>query len=437
MSEYTYHNILGKIPIFWEINKFDDVAEIIHGFQFRTNDFTKLGIKIFKITQIQGDGTIDLSKCDFIDSTRINDFNKNIIGYNDILMALTGATIGKIARFKSDEIALQNYRVGKFISKDELKLSTDYLYYFLSSKLFFNQLLSRQTQSAQQNIGKEDICNMSICFPNLYQQTAIAEILSSLDDKIELNNKINKELETLAQTLFKQWFIDFEFPNENGEPYKSSGGEMVESELGEIPKGWVVNTLDDISKITIGRTPPRQEHKWFSTDSNDVKWISIRDMGNCGTFIHTTSEFLTEDAIEKFNIPSIEPHTVIMSFKLTVGRISITTERMLSNEAIAHLNLTNSEIYPEFLYLFLKQFNFDSLGSTSSIATAVNTKSIKSLPFVYPDIELLSKFNGVITPLFSRIHNLTFENNELTNLRDTLLPKLISGELEINEISNQ
>jgi type I restriction enzyme S subunit len=272
--------------------------------------------------------------------------------------------------------------------------------------------------------------------PNLPTQTAIAEILSSLDDKIEINNKINQELENLAQTLFKHWFIDFEFPNENGEPYKSSGGEMVDSEVGEIPKGWKVKTLDDISNITIGRTPPRKEHQWFSTDINDVKWISIRDMGNCGTYIHTTSEFLTEDAVSRFNVPVINSNTVIISFKLTVGRISITTERMLSNEAIAHLNLKNKEIYPEFLYLFLKQFNFDSLGSTSSIATAVNSKSIKSLPFINPSKEVLSKFNDVIVPLFSRIHNLTFENKELVNLRDTLLPKLISGELELTELPN-
>jgi type I restriction enzyme S subunit len=211
---------------------------------------------------------------------------------------------------------------------------------------------------------------------------------------------------------------------------------MVDSELGEIPMGWKVKTLDDVSNITIGRTPPRQEYQWFSKDVNDVKWISIRDMGNCGTYIHSTSEYLTEEAVRHFNVPVINSNTVIISFKLTVGRISITTERMLSNEAIAHLNLKDSEIYPEFLYLFLKQFNFDSLGSTSSIATAVNSKAIKSLPFIYPSKEILSRFKEVLVPIFSRIHNLTFENKEIVSLRDEMLPKLITGELEINEITN-
>jgi type I restriction enzyme S subunit len=314
------------------------------------------------------------------------------------------------------------------------KIDKLFLYYFLLHER--PSLANQGNGSVFTNLKTDIVKNLRITIPDLPTQTAIAEILSSLDDKIELNNKINQELETLAQTLFKQWFIDFEFPNENGEPYKSSGGEMVDSALGEIPKGWNMKTLDDISNITIGRTPPRKEHQWFSTDVNDVKWISIRDMGNCGTYIHTTSEFLTEDAVSRFNVPVINSNTVIISFKLTVGRISITTERMLSNEAIAHLNLKNKEIYPEFLYLFLKQFNFDSLGSTSSIATAVNSKSIKSLPFINPSKEVLSKFNEVIVPLFSRIHNLTFENKELVDLRDTLLPKLISGELEINEIKN-
>jgi type I restriction enzyme S subunit len=310
----------------------------------------------------------------------------------------------------------------------------NFVYYLIKSNIEIIKGLGTGTTFAE--VSGSVVKNLKFSLPDLLTQTSIAEILSSLDDKIELNNKINQELEVLAQTLFKKWFIDFEFPNENGEPYKSYDGEMVDGELGEIPMGWKVKTLDYVSNITIGRTPPRQEYQWFSKDVNDVKWISIRDMGNCGTYIHSTSEYLTEEAVRHFNVPVINSNTVIISFKLTVGRISITTERMLSNEAIAHLNLKDSEIYPEFLYLFLKQFNFDSLGSTSSIATAVNSKAIKSLPFIYPSKEILSRFKEVLVPIFSRIHNLTFENKEIVSLRDEMLPKLITGELEINEITN-
>jgi type I restriction enzyme S subunit len=414
----------------WKEYKLGQIIDVRDG----THDSPKqkdYGKPLVTSKHIKG-GKIDLSTAYLISIDDFDKINKRSkVDKWDVLFSMIG-TIGEMVIVKEEpDFAIKN--VGLFKAKDEY--TSKWIYYYLKSPKAQTEILSSLKGSTQQYISLTDLRNFPITFPSIKVGLEIIQILSSLDDKIELNNKINKELETLAQTLFKQWFIDFEFPNENGEPYKSSGGEMVDSELGEIPKGWAVKNLKDISRITIGRTPPRQEHQWFSTDLNDVKWISIRDMGNCGTYIHSTSEFLTEEAIIKFNIPIIDANTLIMSFKLTVGRISITTERMLSNEAIAHLNLTNSDVYPEFLFLFLKQFNFDSLGSTSSIATAVNSQSIKSLPLIYPDKVLLARFRELITPLFTRIHNLTFENKDLTNLRDTLLPKLISGELEINEIS--
>lgn len=372
----------------------------------------------------------------FIDELKFNELKRFRTLPNDLIISCSG-TVGEISIIhESDPQGIISQALLALRPNLEL-ISPKFLYYFFKNRYGYNQLISASHGSVQVNIAKREVVeSIKISLPKRVLQNQITEILSSLDDKIELNNKINKELETLAQTLFKQWFIDFEFPNENGEPYKSSGGEMVDSDLGEIPKGWEVKTLADISNITIGRTPPRQEHQWFSTDANDYKWISIKDMGNCGTYIYSTSEYLTEEAVIKFKVPVIDINTVILSFKLTVGRVSITTERMLSNEAIAHLNLQGTFVFPEFLYLYLKQFNFDTLGSTSSIATAVNSKSIKSIPLISPNDEVLIKFKELVLSLFSRINNLTFENRDLTNLRDTLLPKLISGELEINEISN-
>ncbi|MGI6319884.1 MAG: restriction endonuclease subunit S [Bacteroidales bacterium] len=348
---------------------------------------------------------------------------------NSVIIAMYGATAGKVA---VNKIPVTTNQACCNLIIDKEKADYRFIYYNILSR--FSSIANMAIGGAQQNLNAGMIKELAINLPDLPTQTAIAEILSSLDDKIELNNKINQELENLAQTLFKQWFIDFEFPNENGEPYKSSGGELVDSELGEIPKGWEVKSLDEIANITIGRTPPRKEHQWFTENSSDVKWISIKDMGNCGTYIMNTSEYLTEAAVAKFNVPIIQKNTVIISFKLTVGRISITTERMLSNEAIAHLNLFDENINPEFIYLYLKQFDFDSLGSTSSIATAVNSKAIKALNFIYPDANILVNFQEQVSSIFEQILNTTKENQELTNLRDTLLPKLISGELEVAEV---
>ena len=376
----------------------------------------------------------DLPKTEMKDGLYPVAGSNSIIGYhNEFTTISPGITIGRSGNIGNPQLHKTNFWAHNTVLyvKEFKKVEPVYFYYLLKT-LDFTQLNSG---SAVPSLNRNFIHPFVVKVPeDLPTQTAIAEILSSLDDKIELNNKINQELENLAQTLFKQWFIDFEFPNENGEPYKSSGGEMVESELGDIPKGWLESKLDDISNISIGRTPPRQEHHWFSKHPNDVMWISIKDMGNCGAFILNTSEFLTEEAVSKFKIPIIASNTVIISFKLTVGRISITTDRMLSNEAIAHINLIDDSMSPEFIYLYLKQFNFDSLGSTSSIATAVNSKAIKALKFIKPSQDVFQNFQLQVFPVFQQILSYTKENQHLTTLRDTLLPKLISGELEVSQI---
>ena len=146
---------------------------------------------------------------------------------------------------------------------------------------------------------------------------------------------------------------------------------------------WIETNLKEICDISIGRTPPRKEHKWFS-ETKGIPWISIADMGKTGKYISKTKEYLSEEAVKKFKIPIIKKDTIILSFKMTVGRVSITESEMLSNEAIAHLN--NCKIETEFLYYYLRQFNFLSLSSTSSIVkSAVNSKILKEIPVLFPE----------------------------------------------------
>ena len=192
---------------------------------------------------------------------------------------------------------------------------------------------------------------------------------------------------------------------------------------------------EDYFDITIGKTPPRKEQEWFSEKKldNNVKWVSISDMGNCGTFISETSEYLTSEATKKFNIKIIPKDTVILSFKLTVGRVAITDDTMCTNEAIAHFGIDTLNVL-EYLYIYLKNFNYQTMGSTSSIATAVNSKIIKAMPFVLPDAKILANFHKHCSPIFEQIRNNQQENKTLTNFRDTLLPKLINGEIEVDSI---
>ena len=262
--------------------------------------------------------------------------------------------------------------------------------------------------SGRQRVPKEAFDNLFLNLPPLTEQKAIAEVLNSLDDKIDLLHQNNLSLENLAEAFFRKWFVE------------------------ETEESWEKDVLGNLFDIGIGRTPPRKEHQWFTENSNDVKWISIRDMGNGGVYIDTVSEYLTREAVEKFNVPVIPNNTVLLSFKLTVGRIAITTEEMLSNEAIAHFKLKpKTKLYPEFLYLFLKAFQYATLGSTSSIAEAVNSTTIKEMEIIVPDEKRLLDFRILIEPYFEKIKSNTAQLKTLQKTRDNLLPKLMSGEVRI------
>jgi len=282
------------------------------------------------------------------------------------------------------------------------KANKKFLYYYFK----INNLRELDSGSAQSQITINDLNNYCITLPPLTEQKAIAEVLSSLDDKIDLLTRQNKTLEDLAQAYFRKWFIE------------------------DASDEWEVGKAKDYFEIGIGKTPPRKEEHWFSKNNNDVVWVSISDMGKAGMFIGDSSEYLTKNAVKQFNIKRVPKGAIILSFKLTVGRVAIALRDFTTNEAIAHFIYRN--LYErEYLYFYLKTFDYYSLGSTSSIATAVNSKIIKDMPFVMPDVETLKKYHKIAAPMFSKIESNTNQILTLQKIRDTLLPKLISGEIRV------
>ena len=288
---------------------------------------------------------------------------------------------------------------------------------FLFYKLSLVNFMNYNEGTTIPSLRTETLNRLVFDIPNLEVQKKIITVLSSLDDKIELNNRINDNLEQQAQAIFKSWFVDFE-------PF---GGEM--------PDNWQKCKAEEYFEISIGKTPPRKEQEWFSVEktAQTMKWVSISDMGSCGLFISDSSEYLTTAAVETFNIKVVPANTVLLSFKLTVGRIAITDDEMCTNEAIAHF-VTNNKTINEYLYLYLKNFNYQTMGSTSSIAIAVNSKIIKAMPFIAPDKDTIDKFHLVTNPLFEKIRKNQLENRTLTTIRNSLLPKLMSGELDVDSV---
>ena len=181
--------------------------------------------------------------------------------------------------------------------------------------------------------------------------------------------------------------------------------------------------------MSIGKTPPRAEKQWFTDGKEGVPWVSISDMKDV-TYLLQTSEGLTKEACEKHNVRIVDEGTVLLSFKLTVGRVSIAGMNVCTNEAIAHFN-KNGDDWREYTLLYLRNYNFDTLGNTSGISKAVNSTIVKNMPFLMPSGKFLDAFSNVAKPLFQKIKNLSFQLRLLTEARDRLLPKLMSGEIEI------
>lgn len=324
----------------------------------------------------------------------------------DVLLSSVG-TIGETAVIKLEN---PNYEFQRSVAifKPNLNfITSEFLYYSLNSR---KDILQHSAEGAvQQCLFINPLKDFPINLPPMDIQKKIAGVLGALDDKIELNNRINNNLEQQAQALFKSWFVDKTNPNRKN------------------------IKVEEFFNISIGKTPPRKEPEWFSKNPDDIIWVSISDMGNCGTFISNSSEYLTKKAVSKFNIKIVPDNTVLLSFKLTVGRVAITDGNMTTNEAIAHF-ITGKKEINEYLYCYLKNFNFQTMGSTSSIATAVNSKIIKAMPIVMPTEKELIDFHTVTYPMFLQIKANQQENTRLSALRDTLLPKLMSGEIDVSKV---
>lgn len=297
------------------------------------------------------------------------------------------------------------------IDADEFKVDADFLYFLLSQENLVELLhsIAEQSVSTYPSIKASDIENIEVELPPLVEQKRIASILNALSDKIRQNTEINKNLLRQAQAIYREMFVNA--TNDQRQTCRA----------------------EEYFDIAIGKTPPRKEHQWFTTDPSDVTWVSISDMGSCGTYIRRSSEQLTQEAVDKFNIRVIPSNTVLLSFKLTVGRIAITYGEMTTNEAIAHFK-TDKTFINEYLYCYLKDFNYQTMGSTSSIATAVNSKIIKAMPFVIPTDDEISRFHTVVGPMFEQILNNQLENDSLAEMRDALIPRLMSGELNVSNL---
>lgn len=333
----------------------------------------------------------------------VDSCSTQLLPKNTVLFS-SRAPIGYVAIAKNEMCTNQGFK--SVIPNDNV----DYLFLYYLLKYNKEIIEAMGSGTTFKEVSRSTMRNIEVTIPESKKvQVRIAAILDAIDSKIENNRKINNNLLEQVLAIYRHRFVD------------------TTNELRKTCRA------DEYFDISIGKTPPRKEPQWFSTNPKDVTWVSISDMGTCGLYISESSEQLTREAVDRHNVKIVPDNTVLLSFKLTVGRIAITDGEMTSNEAIAHFKTDKKEIN-EYLYCYLKCFNYQTMGSTSSIATAVNSKIIKGMPFVVPTDEEITEFHSLAAPVFAKIKANQTEISNLTALRDTILPKLMSGELDVSSI---
>ena len=309
-----------------------------------------------------------------------------------------------------------------FVIQGKKGFDNKYLFYFFANWEIINEATNSSEGTRMPRASWEYLSNLKRKFPPLPEQKAIAKILSDLDEKIELNTEMNKTLEEIGQNLFKRWFIDFEFPDENGNPYSSSGGEMVYSEeLGkEIPKGWEVKRLDDLADFLKGKRSPAEFY--VDKDHPDAKpYVRIADFGNSYVTVYTKADWCLE---------CLETDTLLATDG-SIGLSDFGWKGVLTHHILC-IRQKRELIDPYLLFTIIK-LNEKYLAScnTASVSPTLRQDYVKSILLPYPPKNTMKKYSGLSEAIRLLIYTNKNENKSLSELRDSLLPKLMSGEIRV------
>ncbi|MBF9236775.1 restriction endonuclease subunit S [Hymenobacter sp. BT683] len=400
------------------------------GSNLPASSYTEQGIPVIRGSNLSlGSSRFKDDEFVFVSENTAAKLSRSLCFAGDIIFTKKG-TLGQTGFIPT------KHRYNRFLlSSNQMKLTVQsaladplFIYYLVSSDASRKKLIQDASVTGVPKTNVAYLKSFPILLPPLYQQQQIAAILSSLDDKIELNQRMNQTLEQLAQTLFRQWFVTFDFPTA-GRPYRSSGGELVTSELGEIPKGWQVSSLEELGKIVCGKTPANNS-EFFK---GSLPFIKIPDMhGNI--FIIETGATLTREGANTQRKKSIPKHSICVSCIGTVGLISITSEESQTNQQINSI-VPNLEHFRYFLFLSLKnlKLHLQMLAGGGSTIPNLNTGNFAKILLSRPDDNILQAFHTTIEPLFDQILVNQTQSRTLATLRDTLLPQLLSGRLTVRQ----
>ncbi len=397
-----------------------EVAEIYDG-PHATPEKIENGPYYLSISSLES-GRLDLSKSAFLSESDFQTWTKRVAPQKGDILFSYETRLGEAALMPEGLRACLGRRMGLLRPKIN-KVTSEYLLYAYIAPQFQQTIVSNTIKGATvERIALNKLSSFNIRIPDFDEQKNVAGLLTSIDSKIEINNRINIELEAMAKTLYDYWFVQFDFPDKDGKPYKASGGKMLWNEelKRDIPDGWEVGKLKDIANIIMGQSPPGESY------NNEAQgMIFFQGCTDFGNRFPTVRQFTTQPT------RYAKEGDILLSVRAPVGTLNIAKENCCIGRGLAALNSKDNCIAYLFgVMLNLKQI-FDRRNVDGTTFGSITKDDLFSLTVVKPDKEILKKYHEIINPAFEKQNKLELENQTLSELRDWLLPMLMNGQVQV------
>ena len=395
--------------------------------------FVDHGINFVKVESITADGRLDAEKLAHIDAATNDMLARSVLCADDVLFTIAG-TIGRVALVPSSALPANTNQAVAIVRPDQNAVDPRFLYYVLRDRSRLQQANTRVVQSVQSNFSLAELRALEIPLPDIAQQRAIAHILGTLDDKIELNRRMNETLEATARALFKSWFVGFDpvraksegrdpgLPPRVADLFSDS---FADSEPGEIPRGWRPSTIGNEVATVLGGTPSRSVPSYWA---GDIPWINS---GTANEFrITEPSEYITREGLASSATKMLPSRTTAIAITgATLGQVSLTEIETCANQSVVGV-LGTSSLPSEFLYFWVKEHIHELLAAeTGGAQQHINKNDVNDLRVVCPSQPVIAAYLALVRPAFDRIRSGCMEVRTLAELRDRLLRELISGQV--------
>lgn len=390
-----------------------------YGYSFKNE-----GIPFIKAEALNGDVSLDVKGFSYIDDETHNFLKRSKIYPNDILMTIAGANIGKTGFVRENISEANTNQAVAIIRLDKEKVCPQFYYYYFKQKTFFKFVQSLNAQAAQPNINLKMIGDFLVPKLEIDSQLKVVSILGTIDDLYLCNlDRITKSKQIILN-LYQEWFIKFKFPNH----------EQVEFVNG-IPDGWGIQTISDVCETIGGGTPSTKIDAYWG--NGDIEWVTPTDITKLKSLILINPEKkITRLGLEKSSAKLVPPNTILMTSRASIGYFGLIDREVCTNQGFISI-IPHTEVMRYYLLLNLKSrvSEIDSLASGATFKE-ISKSTFRKMPIVVPSDEILEKFDQFIRPIISQMRNLEQQNDQLFKLKETLLPRLMSGELDVSKLSS-